>query len=218
MKPKRRRGRTSGSLPAHRSASISWCPRHERADLASSAATTAAATATKSTARRPGVTSVLNTLPKDALINWAARVTAEAAVDRWDELGAPATVAAAQGAATTPGGTSTRKPHTRGTKIHDLGEKLSHGEKVDVPDAHVGPVEAYARFLDKWDIDHLDRGAVREHRPRLRRHPRLDRDSIGKLGIGRCMLDLKTGKGVYESTALQLVGLRRVRHLAARRP
>ena len=37
----------------------------------------------------PGVTTVLGeSLPKPALIDWAARTTAAAAVDRWDELGA----------------------------------------------------------------------------------------------------------------------------------
>jgi len=38
--------------------------------------------------RVPGVTTILGALPKDALINWAANTTADAAVNRWDELGA----------------------------------------------------------------------------------------------------------------------------------
>jgi hypothetical protein len=151
-----------------------------------------------------GVTSVLNTLPKDALINWAARVTAEAAVDRWDELGALPPAARLK-ELNDARWNVTKEAALRGTEIHDLGDKLSRGEKVDVPAAPRRPVEAYARFLDKWDITMLATEApcantVLGYAGTLDAHA-----SIGKLGIGRCMLDLKTGRGVYESTALQLV-------------
>lgn len=150
-----------------------------------------------------GVTTVLNTLPKDALVGWAANSTAEAAIDRWDELAdlAPSKrLKELQGARFK----INKEATTRGTKIHDLGEKLSHGEEVEVPDALLGPVQAYARFLDKWDVTVLATEAPCAHTGAKYAGTLDSVATIGKLDGEPVMLDLKTGKGVYESTALQL--------------
>ena len=150
----------------------------------------------------PSVTTNLSGgFPSPALITWAARETAAAAVDRWDEL-----------AALPLSGRLRELEHAawnrrdaaalRGTEIHDLGERLVAGEAVEIPEAHVGPVNAYARFLDRFDVQptlverpvanvsHWWAGTF-DLRARLR-------DGVDWL------LDLKTGKGVYESHALQL--------------
>lgn len=153
-----------------------------------------------------GVTTVLNAMPKDALINWSARVTAEAAVDRWDELGElPPTqrLKELQDARWNVN----REATGRGTEIHALGEKVAHGEAVDVPPEHVGPVEAYARFLDRWDVQMVATEAPCANTA-LGYAGTLD--SVATIGNlpetdgAPVMLDLKTGRGVYESTALQL--------------
>lgn len=150
-----------------------------------------------------GVTTVLNTLPKDALINWAATATADAALDRWDELAAM-TPSVRHKTLVGARWEINKEATTRGTKIHDLGEKLSHGEQVEVPDALLGPVQAYARFLDKWDVTVLATEAPCGHTG-AKYAGTLDAvATIGKLGDEPVMLDLKTGRGVYESTALQL--------------
>lgn len=150
-----------------------------------------------------GVTTVLNTLPKDALVGWAANTTAAAAVDRWDELGqlAPSQrIKELEDARFKVNKEAT----TRGTKIHDLGEKLSHGEEVEVPDALLGPVQAYARFLDRWDVTVIATEAPCGHTG-AKYAGTLDAvATIGRLGDEPVMLDLKTGRGVYEATALQL--------------
>ena len=150
----------------------------------------------------PSVTTNLKDgFPSPALITWAARETAAAAVDRWEEL-----------AALPLSGRLRELEHAawsrrdaaalRGTEIHDLGERLVAGEAVEIPEAHVGPVNAYARFLDRFDVQptlverpvcnvsHWWAGTI-DLRAQLR-----DR-------VDWC-LDLKTGKGVYESHALQL--------------
>jgi len=99
----------------------------------------------------------------------------------------------------------TKEAALRGTEIHDLGEKLSHGEEVKVPDAHRGPVEAYARFLDFWDIEVIATEAPCANTS-LGYAGTLDSIvRIGKLGLTCSQMDLKTGKGVYESAALQVV-------------
>lgn len=151
----------------------------------------------------PGVTTVLNTLPKDALINWAARVTAEAAVDRWDEL-AEMPPAKRLKELTDARWNVTKEAALRGNEIHDLGEKVSHGEDVEVPDAHRGPVEAYARFLDKWDVEIIATEAPCASTSMMFAGTLDSVARIGKLGDAVVMLDLKTGRGVYESAALQL--------------
>lgn len=154
----------------------------------------------------PGVTTILNALPKE-LKQWAANCAAEHAVENWDELsGLPLTTRLDR----------IRYAHKdklkaaalRGTQIHTLGEGLVKGEAVQVPDEHRGPVEAYARFLDEWQIEPI---AVETP---------LGSDVYGGFGgtadlwgtIGvrdrvRALIDLKTGN-VYESVALQLAAYR----------
>lgn len=152
----------------------------------------------------PGVTTILNAVPKQ-LTKWAAEKAADHAVDNWTEL-----------AALPPSERHRRimwahredvtSKGVRGTRVHALGERLVHGEAVEVPDDLRGPVEAYARALDFWQIE-----------PRASETPVGSTrfgyagtadlwGSIGKLGVELALIDLKTGKGLYESTALQLAG------------
>jgi hypothetical protein len=153
-----------------------------------------------------GVTTALNALAKPALVDWAARVTAEFAVNNWDELNSvpPATRLDRIGRARWD---TVKEAALRGTRIHDLGEKVSHGIQVEVPDEYRGPVDAYARFLDDWDIEitatetpccnttHWFAGTA---------------DAWGRIGRTgeNVLLDIKTGKGVYSEAALQLAAYR----------
>lgn len=103
--------------------------------------------------RVPGVTSIVGDgLPKPALINWSATATAEAAVDRWDELSAMAPSArlkTLQGARYA----DRDKAANRGTAVHALAERLVAGERVAVPDEIAGHVESYVRFLDEFKVE-----------------------------------------------------------------
>jgi hypothetical protein len=151
-----------------------------------------------------GVTTVLNGgLPKPALVNWAANVTAETAVERWDELGAMSPIPRYEILKRAPW-TTLKAAALRGTEIHNLGDRLAHGLPVDVPPEHVGPVEAYARFLDHWDITMIGTEAPCAN-TELNYAGTLDAiGTIGKLRTGPVMIDLKTGKGVYDEAALQV--------------
>lgn len=104
--------------------------------------------------RVPGVTTILNSLPKTALIDWAARTTAEYAEDHWDELAA-LPLSQRRRILEQARWNVSKSAALRGTQIHALAERLAHGLDVDVPDEHVGPVEAVARFLDRHRIQPL---------------------------------------------------------------
>jgi hypothetical protein len=149
-----------------------------------------------------GVTTILNSLPKIALIDWAARTTAAAAVDRWDEL-AQMPLSKRLRELEQARWNAVKTAGLRGTTIHALADRLAHGLPVDVPDEHVGPVEAYARFLDKWDI-HMIATEAPCANTELNYGGTLDAvGTIGRLGTGPVMIDLKTG-GVYDEAALQV--------------
>jgi hypothetical protein len=154
------------------------------------------------------VTTVTGNLPKHALVDWAGRVTAEYAVDHWHELAEQppsarlntltrARYAASSGAA------------LRGSQIHALGERVGHGEQVDAGE-HQSEVEAYARFLDRWAVD-----VIATETPvastRWRYAGTADAwvtFGTGALAGARVLLDIKTGRGVYDETALQLTAYR----------
>lgn len=153
-----------------------------------------------------GVTTAIDVLDKPALRQWYANEAAKRVLDDWDKLlemspsarfdyvkfGAKDRVQAAA---------------LRGTEIHKLGDKVARGEKVEVPGEYRGPVEAYARFLDRWEIE-----TIASETPLCHTQHRYGGTAdlwavIGKLGI-RALLDVKTGKGVYDETGLQLSGYR----------
>ncbi|MCF8605123.1 hypothetical protein L5I01_17350 [Gordonia sp. HY442] len=168
--------------------------------------------------RIPGVTTILGDgLPKKALINWAASATAEYAIDNWDELG---DLSASARLKKLNGGRYgvTDKAKKRGTEVHGYAERLVKGEKVTgVPELLRGHVEAYARFLDRFDVQ-----------------PVVVEESIVNYTIGyagtldliadilnpetgqheRWLLDAKTNeKGIYGETALQLAAYRNAEFL-----
>lgn len=102
--------------------------------------------------RVPGVTTILGKgVPKAALVNWAANTTADAAVNRWDELGA---LPVAQRLKELQGARYAEKDRAanRGTEVHRLAEKLIAGETVQAPEEIAGHVESCARFLDDFDF------------------------------------------------------------------
>jgi hypothetical protein len=163
--------------------------------------------------RIPGVTTILgNGVPKPALTNWAANVTAEYAIDNWEELTELAVAArlkTLQGARYE----STDRAKKRGTEVHKIGERLVKGEKVkNVPDELRGHCEAYVRFLDRFDVDPVE---VELTIVSYKYGYAGTLDLIAWLNTGPngerelWLLDLKTNeKGIYGETALQLAGYR----------
>lgn len=158
-----------------------------------------------------GVTTLIGDgLPKPALVNWAGNVTAEKAVDNWDTLSQMAMSKRLEWlkrARFEDRDTAAAK----GTLIHDLAERLSHDEEVEVPDEVRGHVESAVRFLDEYQIEPIltettvcnTRGGyagtldmvVRSRRP----------EHAGKV----ILADWKTSRsGIYDEAALQLSAYR----------
>lgn len=155
----------------------------------------------------PGVTTALDVLAKPALVNWAAEEAAKRAVDEWDEL---AELPISQRLERIRWGArdKVRAAALRGTEIHALGQKLAEGVEVDVPPEHLGPVTAYAKWLDKWDVEVL---AAETPLASIQHGYAGTADlwgRVGRLDNALCLLDIKTGKGVYKETALQLAAYR----------
>lgn len=154
-----------------------------------------------------GVTTALDVLAKPALVNWAAEEAAKRAVDEWDELAA-LPVSARLERIRYGARDKSRAAALRGTQIHELGQKLAEGAEVDVPPEHVGPVQAYARWLDKWDVTTL---AAETPLASIQHKYAGTADlwgTVGKRDGVTALLDIKTGKGVYTETAWQLAGYR----------
>jgi hypothetical protein len=162
--------------------------------------------------RIPGVTTILGDgVPKPALINWAANATAEWAVDHFDEL---TEMTPAQRLKTLQGaryGVSD-KAKKRGTEVHKYGERLVNGEKVTgVPDELRGHVEAYVRFLDRFEVEPiLVEVSVVNYRVGYAGTLDLICELTDESGQRRTLLlDLKTNeRGIFLETALQLSAYR----------
>jgi hypothetical protein len=152
------------------------------------------------------VTNITGALPKPALVAWAAKLTAETAVEQylaWSEMPAYEAVEWLKKA---PYRTRDRAA-ARGTTIHAVIDNMLHGRSYEV-EALVEPWVASAmKFVD-------------EARPRAERTEASVYDErtlcagtfdfLGRLDaapeLGRVLIDWKTSKGVYEDMAVQLVG------------
>lgn len=153
--------------------------------------------------RIPGVTTALDTLNKP-LKEWAAKVTANYAVDHWAELAAM-TPTARQAVLVKAHRATLKGAATRGTRVHSFGVALLMGEAVTVPDELLDPVQAYARFLDEWELAPLHAEMPVCH---LTYRYGGTLDAIGASPkLGTCIWDIKTG-GVYDEVALQLAAYR----------
>lgn len=163
--------------------------------------------------RIPGVTSILGDgLPKAALINWAANATAEAAINRWDEL-ADMPPAQRLDALKKARYEVTDKAKRRGTEVHGYAERLVQGEGVTgIPDELRGHVEAYARFIDAFNVQPVLVEVVIVnytigYAGTLDLVAEIDCPLTG--GRATWLMDVKTNeKGIYAETALQLAAYR----------
>lgn len=161
----------------------------------------------------PGVTSVLKaSIPKPLLVNWAANTTAGYAIDHWDELGEVPPSLRLSRLRDCRWEVSNRAK-VQGSDVHAAGEMLVHGTPIDVPEGIRPHVEEYARWLDRWDVQ-----PVLVERSVYTLEPHWERragtlDLIADLADDfRWLLDIKTGKSVYNEVPLQLAAYRYAKH------
>lgn len=161
-------------------------------------------------AKLPGVTTILKMRPNDALVGWAGRVTAEYAVDNWDEL---ARLRYSQRLNRLLKARTTDRDLAagRGTKVHRLAEKIIVGEEVEYPEELAAHVMSYVDFLDRLDVQPVAVELVVANRAvgycgtsdLIADLPALVWDET-KIPAGRWLLDLKTSRsGIFPESALQ---------------
>lgn len=153
----------------------------------------------------PGVTSVCGVLDKPALVDWAARESANYAVENWDELAEQPLMTRAKKIQEARFAKN-KAAVTRGHRIHWFGEQLAHGVSVIVPDELRGPVDAYARFLDRWEVETFALESPCAHTA-YQYAGTLD-GIVHIPRLGRVLLDIKSGSGVWPEVSLQLAGYR----------
>lgn len=157
-----------------------------------------------------GVTTLIGEgVPKGALIPWAAEMAALWAMDHLEQLPVmPAEEAVREMK------WAWRKHRddagATGTAVHHLAEQLSRTGEVDADEDLLGYVEGFAAFLDEWQITPV----LLERPCGNRKHHyagTFDMYATSPLLAGGKLvqIDLKTSKGVYGETALQLAAYAR---------
>lgn len=152
------------------------------------------------------VTGLTKALDKPAIPYWAAKTVAEYVADNlhdldaWGRMERDSLVAALKQVPWS----KRDQAAIRGTDIHNIAERVIHGEAVEVPE-HLAPfVEGYVDFLDAFDVQPvLTETSVgnRRHGPYAGRLDFLGH--VRALGDELYVLDWKTSNGVYGDTALQ---------------
>jgi len=156
--------------------------------------------------RVPGVTTAIGEgFPKPALINWAANVTIDYALDYWDELKELQPSVRRKrmaGARDEDRDVAAR----RGTEVHALAAAHALGKEILVPEELEGHVRSYERFVEEWaPVEQLVEVVCVNRRYRYMG----TFDVIGTLGEETWLYDLKTTRsGVFSENALQLAGYR----------
>lgn len=156
----------------------------------------------------PGVTTLIGKgIPKPALPYWAARTVAEYVADNPDGVEALRGTGRGPMVAALKGIPWQKRDEAavRGTDVHDLAERIIHGQTVEVPEHLTEHVEGYVRWLDAFDVEPIITEVPVAHREHWWAGKP---DAVVRFGRGPwagrvALLDWKTSSGVYGETALQ---------------
>jgi hypothetical protein len=153
-------------------------------------------------------------LPNSGLMSWAARTVAEHVADNIDavigmrEMGRDSIVGALKGVPWTKSGQAAAK----GTEVHGLAERLTHGEEIEVPEHLAGYVESCLAFLDEWKVQPVvTEVPVANRKWKYAGTLDLIADYVNPVDgeAGRALFDWKTsGSGIYPDAAYQLAAYR----------
>lgn len=161
-----------------------------------------------STVPLPSVTGILRDALPPPLKKWAAREAASYAIDHWAELAELPLLERGELIRTAPD-RSVSTAAVRGTEVHALAERLTHGAEVDVPDALAPHVDSALAFLSRWDPRPVITEAVIVNRE-IGYAGTLD--LVADMRGTRWLLDWKTGTGVYPDAVLQLAAYAHAEH------
>ncbi len=170
-----------------------------------------------------GVTTLIGAgVPKPALVGWAARVTAQTAVDEldtWLPMVQRGRSRAAIEYLKEARWQSTNEAAVRGTDVHVLASRLAAGEEVDVTDTTEALVDAYLAFREDFSpVDELSEIMVvnrtNVYAGTLDLIATLEGWLIPdpeteELRPARVLIDYKTsGSGIYPESVLQIAAYR----------
>lgn len=147
------------------------------------------------------VTTVLSVINKPALVNWAAKMCAQFAVENvesWKNLDPDAAVDLLKGAHRR----NTNRAARLGTAVHEAAEAWSKGERMPVWAPSIAPrMRQFQNWLEEFqpEVEHSE--VTVYHRAISYAGTA---DLIVWIGGDRVLVDIKTGKSVYGETELQL--------------
>ena len=158
----------------------------------------------------PGVTSILNQLPKPFLQYWSAKVVAEYAVDNvesWRSLDYKAAVDLLKGA---PRRYTSGRADI-GTEAHDAFEKIGNGDDPGPIRIEVQPyVDQFSKFLDDFQPEFIGQELTvwsEKHRYAG------STDAFLRIQGEPVVVDWKTTKSIYPEVGLQLAAYRYADHV-----
>lgn len=162
----------------------------------------------------PGVTSILNGLPKPFLKPWGEKMAAEWAVDNIGSVVQMVINGQHKAAVDAIKGASRRYTTERadiGTEAHDLFERMARGEEIGrVHPDFEGYVEQFQKFLDDFQPNYL----MMEETVWSNKHRYAGSfDAIAEIGGEVIVLDNKTTKSIYPEVGLQLAAYRYADHI-----
>lgn len=151
----------------------------------------------------PSVTGLIKGgIPSPALMYWSARTVAEFVADNPSDVEQLRSMGRAPMVAALKEAPWQKRDEAalKGTDIHALGERLVHGEAIDVRTDYLPYVQGYADFLDRFGLAPI----LTECSVGNREHWYAGRfDLIADLLGDRWLLDVKTGSGIYAEAAIQ---------------
>ena len=151
----------------------------------------------------PGVTTLINKgLPKPQLTYWSAKCVAEYVIDKPEQVEALRQMGRGPAVAALKNVPWQERDEAavRGTAVHALAEEIIHGREVDVPEHLLAHVEGYVRWLDAFGVEPI----LTEFKVANRQWWYAGTgDAIVRIGGETLLVDIKTSKSVYGSTALQ---------------
>lgn len=152
----------------------------------------------------PGVTGVLRIIDKPAIATWAKQETAKCAIRNWDMLEKMISTGGSDAAVAWLSRIPDYQKDTAGklgSAVHQLAELASRDKQYIATDEERPYIEAYRRFLDDYKpkLVSVEKGVI---------HLKLGYggtyDLLLRLDGELWLVDLKTSKGTYAETALQL--------------
>lgn len=154
----------------------------------------------------PSVTTILGaTMPKPALVGWAARTVAEYAVANQGAVSALLASGDERAAIDLLKGSPFRdrdRAADVGTRVHAVAEALANGVSVPVVGTDVEPfLPHFLRFMEDWRPEYVETEATVFN---TKAGYAGTLDAIAVVGGHLTLLDTKTGKDVYPEVALQL--------------